>query len=87
MKKVTVKVLDWKDVYFSLFFADKEGWDNEFFKPIEKIIKESDFPDLDARNFVADMVAKNEIPGFKVVPEDMSRLLDLDDEEAYFIET
>lgn len=86
MKKVTVKVLGWKDVYFSLFFADKEGWDNEFFKPIEKIIKESDFPDLDACNFVADMVAKNEIPGFEVIPEDMLRLLDLD-EEAYFIET
>lgn len=87
MKNVNVEVMDWKDVYFYLFFADKDGWGKDFFQPIEKIIKESDFPDLDVCNFVADMVAKNEIPGIKVIPEAMLKPLDLDDEEPYFIET
>lgn len=87
MKKVTVKVLDWKDVYFYLFFADKDGWEKDFFRPIEKIRKESDFPDADVCNFVADIVMRGEIPGIEVVPEAMLRLLDLDDGEVYFIET
>ena len=87
MKKVTVKVLDWKDVYFYLFFADKEGWEEDFFKPIEKIIKESDFPELDACNFMADMVAKNEIPGIEIISTEMLEALGLDEGETYFIET
>lgn len=87
MKNINVKVMDWKDVYFYLFFADRDGWEEDFFQPIEKIRKESDFPDLDICNFIVDMVAKNEIPGIEVIPPEMLRLLGLDDEGAYFIET
>ena len=87
MKNINVKVMDWKDVYFYLFFADRDGWEEDFFQPIEKIRKESDFPDLDMWNFSVDMVAKDEIPGSEVIPPEMLRLLGLDDEGAYFIET
>lgn len=87
MKKVTVKVMDWKDVYFDLFITNKEEWEEDFFQPIEKIRKESDFPDLDICNFIVDMVAKNEIPGFEIVPESTARILGFDDGEVYFIET
>ena len=87
MKNINVKVMDWKDVYFYLFFADRDGWEEDFFQPIEKIRKESDFPEADIRGFIVDIVMRGEIPGIEVVPEAMLRLLDLDDEETYFIET
>ena len=88
MKNINVKIMDWKDIYFCLFFADRKEWEEDFFKPIEKILESnSDFPQLEAENFVSDMVSSGEILGFEVVPSDMLRLLGMDDEGIYFIES